>query len=137
MKKVELKPITEKERLTPEALFQPGWEEAFKPEEIPAVREYLNHYVNPHYDKTNPENIKRHCCNCGMEMDSFKQMLGLAAAYEWGMVHGEAYCSNCGYPARALHQPKMEGQEEPIFTLNHLYLEYFDVEIKTCQGCTF
>lgn len=132
MTKVELNPIAPKVRLTPEALFQAGWEEAFPGEgEVEKVREYLGQFIQPHY-KGEPPNHKRHCANCGMEMDGMMQALGLlpVAAFQWGLVNGEAFCSNCKYPARANHRPKMEGATEPLFTMVNLYLEYFDVEVE-------
>jgi hypothetical protein len=118
-----LKPIAPRERLTPEVLFQPGWEEAFTGEEIVIVRDYLSHFIAPHYD----EEKKRHCEMCGAEMDGFKQALGLGAAFQWGLVHGEAFCSNCRYPARGHHFVKLPDGTE-IFNLQNLYLMYWNIE---------
>lgn len=40
------------------------------------------------------------CINCGEDLS------GIFGTFEWGIVHGEGSCSNCGYPARAKHYIK-------------------------------
>lgn len=37
------------------------------------------------------------CLSCGRTLG------GLFGSFTWTMVHGEGRCSNCDYPARALH----------------------------------
>ena len=45
------------------------------------------------------------CIGCGSALDGF------FGSFTWGIVHGEGACSNCGYPARAMHYLKDGGQE--------------------------
>src|SRR5688572_28415416 len=55
---------------------------------------YFQHFVPP-----GP------CIQCGKRLTGgmLEAALGLAT-FEWGYVHGEGHCSNCGYPARAYHR---------------------------------
>lgn len=63
------------------------------------------------------------CINCGLAQGDF---LGY---FTWGIQHGEGYCSNCGYPARAYHYIKDEQ-----FPLNknplNIVLQYHPMELK-------
>lgn len=63
------------------------------------------------------------CFHCGGVIDGFLQMLGSGVAYQWGLTHGEANCSGCGWPARGIHYPKGEDGEE-LFSLRNLFLAY-------------
>lgn len=63
------------------------------------------------------------CFHCGEKIDSFMQACGLAVAYRWGIAHGEAECSGCGWPARGMHYPKGADGEE-LFSLRNFFLAY-------------
>lgn len=44
------------------------------------------------------------CVCCGKQQggDIIASLIG-NAYFRWGIAHGEGFCSNCGYPARAYH----------------------------------
>lgn len=75
------------------------------------------------------------CFHCGCELDSFKQMMGIGAAIEWGLVHGEGRCSGmphhdkpCGWPYRGHHFAKGEDGGD-LFTLHNMFLAYHPDEV--------
>lgn len=48
---------------------------------------------------------------------------GLLGSLRWGLVHGEMVCE-CGYPARAYHNPK-DADDKPVFSRSmELVLQY-------------
>lgn len=51
------------------------------------IDEYLSHFV-----------AENDCIACGEPVG------GLFGHFKWGIVHGEGYCANCGYPMRAIHK---------------------------------
>lgn len=85
---------------------------------IAASTEYLRQFVAPV-----KVDGKTACFHCGSVMDGMMAALGMAAAYEWGLAHGEARCSKCGWPARGIHYPKdADGKE--LWTARNLFLAY-------------
>jgi hypothetical protein len=86
--------------------------------ELTALTHYLSAFANP-------RNEAGHfaCINCGEEVDGFKQALGVGVAYRWGIVHGEANCTGCGWPARGMHYVKDEAGKE-IVSIRNLFLPY-------------
>lgn len=44
-----------------------------------------------------PGQSPRKCVCCG------GVLTGLFGSFMWGLMHGEGQCSECGYPARAIH----------------------------------
>lgn len=79
--------------------------------------EDLDAYFEPFVSETNS------CINCGAAMDGFKQALGLAEAYQWGLRHGEANCSGCGWPARGMHYIKDRNGDD-LLTIRNVFLPY-------------
>jgi hypothetical protein len=63
------------------------------------------------------------CIGCGQVMDGFKQMFGLGVAQEWGLAHGEANCSGCGYPSRGMHYIK-DRHGDDLLTIRNVFLQY-------------
>lgn len=85
---------------------------------INASAEYLTQFVAPVKVEGKPA-----CFHCGERFDSFLQCVGAGVAYEWGMVHGEARCSGCKWPARGMHYPKdTDGKE--LWKAQNLFLAY-------------
>ncbi len=85
---------------------------------IAASNEYLRQFAAPV-----KVDGKTACFHCGTQMDGMLHALGLGAAYQWAMTHGEANCSKCGWPARGMHYPKdADGSE--IWTARNLFLAY-------------
>lgn len=63
------------------------------------------------------------CLNCGEKVNAFMQAAGLAVAYQWGLAHGEANCSGCGWPARGMHYIKDRNGEQ-ICSISNIFLPY-------------
>jgi hypothetical protein len=57
------------------------------------------------------------CLCCGKSLRCALGM-GLFGGFEWGMEHGEGYCSYCRYPMRGHH--RVDG----LGTINNLFLPY-------------
>ena len=73
---------------------------------IQALDEYLAAFAKPVRSATGGEIIGRHdCLNCSGRLDGF------IGTFQWGIVHGEGKCIKCGWPARAYHRPKLDGEE--------------------------
>lgn len=86
---------------------------------IAATDEYLSAFVAP----VKAGNGEPACFHCGKRIDGLMSVLGVAVAYEWGLAHGEAKCSGCGWPARGMHYPKgADGKE--LWTASNLFLAY-------------
>ncbi len=75
------------------------------------------------------------CFHCGCEINAFKHMLGIGAAMEWGICHGEAVCSGmphhdkpCGWPYRGMHYAKAADGSD-LFTLRNFFLAYHPDEV--------
>ena len=61
--------------------------------------------------------VSKKCIVCG------STLTGLFGSFEWGIAHGEGYCSNCGYPARAYHTVN-DREHKPIFEHAAFVLQY-------------
>lgn len=94
---------------------------------IAGLKEYLAPFAAP------TDGCQRTCLSCGKEFNGFKQALGLAVAHEWGIVHGEARCSGCGWPSRGMHYIKDAGGEE-IATIRNFFLQYHPDEVSSEQS---
>ena len=87
---------------------------------VDKIAKYLSVFVAPCRD----EEGKPVCFHCGAKIDGLMQALSIGyVAYRWGLTHGEATCSGCGWPARGMHYPKDE-DGEPLFTLRNFFLAY-------------
>ena len=64
-----------------------------------------------------------HCFNCGGRISGMLAVLGAGVAYKWGIAHGEATCSGCGWPARGMHHPK-KADGTVLFDATNLFLAY-------------
>lgn len=92
-------------------------------EEVATFVEECNEYLKIFAAPVRNEENELVCFHCGTVMDAFKQMMGMGAAYLWGMVHGEATCSECYWPARGMHYPK-DAKGGELFTARNLFLAY-------------
>lgn len=71
------------------------------PSDVLAARDSVNAALDSYFAQfVAPENGI--CVNCHRVLD------GLLGSFQWGLVNGEGSCGQCGYPARALHDPKDE-----------------------------
>lgn len=87
-------------------------------EDMAALTEYLSAFAPP---KNAAGEFA--CINCETVMDGMRAMFGIGAAYEWGIVHGEARCSKCGWPARGMHYVKRPDGAE-VVSITNLFLPY-------------
>ena len=75
----------------------------------------------------------RPCLRCQDPLvPSLIEQLLKRTGFTWGLVHGEGYCANCGWPARAHHYVKTPSGET-ICVLQHLPLQYHPdgIELRT------
>ncbi|NIR76735.1 MAG: hypothetical protein GWN53_17025 [Gammaproteobacteria bacterium] len=63
------------------------------------------------------------CIGCGEVLNGFM------GTFQYGIVHGEGTCSNCGYPCRTHHYIKDEDGEE-LLSLTGYLLQYHPDELK-------
>ncbi len=76
-----------------------------------------------------------YCLSCGQEINSFRQMFSIGVAMMWGLTHGEATCTGCGWPARGMHYVKREDGTE-VCTIRNLFLQYHPDEVSVRQPST-
>lgn len=75
---------------------------------IAIVDKYLFSFAKPQLEGKNSFlQSAAKCLRCGRPLG------GAIGSFQWGIVHGEGTCSNCGWPARAKHYIKDD--EGPIF----------------------
>lgn len=86
---------------------------------LAASAEYLSAFAAP----TKNEDGKPVCFHCGGQFNSFLETMGVGVAFRWGLAHGEAACSGCGWPARGMHYPKDANGAE-LWTARNLFLQY-------------
>jgi hypothetical protein len=94
--------------------------------QIEIIDSYLHNFAAPIVREG-----KFYCLNCDMEIDSIKEVFGMATAYRWGIVNGEAFCANCNWPARGMHYIK-GADGKTLISLNNVFLPYHPdcVEVK-------
>lgn len=93
-----------------------------KPSDKAALEKYLALFAKPVDRRSEDGRLHRFCLNCDEEFDAFKQMLGMGVAHRWGMVHGEASCSGCGWPSRGHHVIKDDAGAD-LCSLHNLFLQ--------------
>lgn len=80
---------------------------------------YLSQFVAPVKDDDgNPM-----CFHCGARLSGMLHAFGAGASYVWGLVHGEATCSGCDWPARGMHYPKGDDGKD-LWSARNLFLAY-------------
>ncbi len=57
--------------------------------------EYFSHFIRADDGK---------CVGCGSIFVPKSMSDAFRSTFRWGLAHGEAECSACGYPARAVHE---------------------------------
>lgn len=114
---------------TAEKLFKLKEKSGAEPGELEKFIEQSNKYLSLFAAPILNDEGKPVCIGCGEEVDAFKQALGLGVAHRWGMMHGEAVCSGCGWPSRGMHYPKDDKGEE-MWSLQNFFLYYHPDVIK-------
>jgi hypothetical protein len=119
-------PLEATPKLKPEDIFKVS--DDMPAEDLAVITEYLSHFAPPQ----NAEG-KMACVNCNAELDGFKHALGYGQAYRWLIIHGEAECTGCGWPARGMHYVKgTDGAE--IFSVSNLFLPYHPSEVSDARA---
>jgi len=73
------------------------------PSLVAAINKYLEVFAEPISSGDNSGSMifgSVRCLRCGSMLD------GAFGTFKWGMVHGEGFCSECSWPARAYHVPE-------------------------------
>lgn len=64
------------------------------------------------------------CCGAQQGAKDIGDVILGNAQFTWGLAHGEGFCADCGYPARAHHYLK-----DPEFTARNVILQYHPDEL--------
>lgn len=73
-----------------------------KPEEVAEARAELEKAIDAQVHPFIPP--QEECVGCGSILASTHFAKGmLLSTFRYGLVHGEGYCGNCGYPSRRDH----------------------------------
>lgn len=89
------------------------------PEILEDITNYFSNFLAPH---TTGEVKDEVCPNCGKYSRGVRAAL-MGGGFEWGLVHGEAHCVACGYPARG-HHNILDRNGESILTLRNFFIFY-------------
>lgn len=82
------------------------------------LNEYFSHFLAPKDGK---------CVCCGALQGASNVLEALVTArFRWALQHGEGFCSDCGYPARAMHYIG-KGDEE--IRITNFILQYHPDEL--------
>lgn len=77
---------------------------------------------------------QQHCLSCDERIDAFADALGIGVAYRWGLAHGEARCTGCGWPARGMH--RITGDDgRVIATIRNFFLAYHPDHVAAVDAC--
>ena len=71
---------------------------------VESCNEYLSQFIAPASEKGNFLFSSSKCVKCE------RPISGALGSFVWGIVHGEGTCGNCGWPARAYHDIKHDGE---------------------------
>ena len=84
---------------------------------IEDLNTYLSHFAAPSKEKGQP------CLACGEALngDLVSALMG-KGGFEWGLVHGQGHCRNCGWPTTAYHFIKDRHGEE-LATIHNVLLQ--------------
>lgn len=93
------------------------------PEFIADCEAYFSQFVRPVHRDNKPEN-EMVCFHCGEPLTGMMAfMMARGGGFQWGIAHGEGFCGNCRWPARAYHfAKKADGTD--LFTVRNLVLQY-------------
>lgn len=91
-----------------------------EPELRRSIEDYLSHFAAP---KLKGENGEHLCLKCNEPLLGFMAALFGKGGFEWGLVHGEGFCRNCHWPARAYHSIK-DKDGSTLCSLRNVVLQY-------------
>lgn len=85
---------------------------------LEAVRLYLKPFAAPVVRER-----ATFCLSCDGRVDCMAQLIGFGVAYRWGLAHGEANCTGCGWPARGFHVIRDASGAE-VAQIRNVFLAY-------------
>lgn len=98
------------------------------PETLAALEEYFRIFAQPVRSADGKHVV---CVGCGKPVDGLMSAItGSHVAHAWGLTHGEARCSGCGYPSRGMHYVKGHDGSE-ILTVRNFFLYHHPDELVT------
>jgi hypothetical protein len=110
-------------------------DEQFCQETLGSINSYLSAFAAPiENENGNFLNGRLVCLSCGTRLS------GALGSFIWGCAHGEGSCCQCGWPARAYHNPK-DDDGLPVFNRGlEIILQYHPNSlsrmIKMSDTCT-
>jgi len=108
-------------------LFSEESREKLSAESINAMSEYLTGFHDPVFrDNSDEETATILCVKCGSHLYSGGLMDAMFSTFSWGIVHGDGFCTKCGWNYRMYHTVKCGEKEDPRFTLPLAYRCYED-----------
>jgi hypothetical protein len=114
------------ERLDWRTLFKP--KDDLPPETIKVFDEYFSCFAQPpmKVDEDGKNNVgDQPCLKCGEPLTGgLKNFLLGKGGFTWGLAHGEGFCANCKWPARAHHFIKDADGKGDLMTIHNLVLQY-------------
>jgi hypothetical protein len=91
-----------------------------------ALDRYFEAFAQPAMVERDGKNIlgNQPCLKCDEPLaDGIMSLLRGKGGFEWGLVHGEGHCRECGWPARAYHFIK-DAEGGDLVTLRNVILQY-------------
>jgi hypothetical protein len=83
--------------------------------------EYLNAFLAPVFDD---EKTHVKCPCCGSRVYGGGILDALLGTFEWGIVHGDGFCSRCKWPIRMYHFVDLDnGEQRIVFPLAYRIYE--------------
>ena len=103
-----------------------GGEDELTPAQAVVLDDYLFHFMVGPLD----EGDKEVCPCCRERIGGLCGLLGMGVSLEWGIAHGEAFCSGCGWPYRVYHYDIGGKGEDALIKRLVVGLPYHPSEIR-------
>jgi hypothetical protein len=88
---------------------------------------YQHHFAAPPQGEDHP------CLRCEkpLKRSLVSQLMGQEGGFEWGLVHGQGHCRNCGWPATLYHFIRDRNGND-LLTIRNLLLQQHpdDIELR-------
>jgi hypothetical protein len=114
------------------------WRTLFKPtkdmpaEQTAALDKYFECFAQPPFEVAADGKNEIGDCPC---LKCGKPLLGLTSfilggGFTWGLAHGEGFCAECRWPARAYHFIK-DAEGKDLITIRNVILQYHPDFVET------
>ena len=83
---------------------------------------YLENFLEPTFKaNSDGENATITCPACGAHLMGSGIMDALLSSFQWGLAHGEGFCTDCRWPIRMYHFIRLDGEDKQriIFPMAH------------------